>query len=335
MLLLTPLRCFFDIDDVVWYYCRMLFLVILVFALFASIFTLSKEALNYAEPFFFIGTRMGMAGILLLSHQWIFNKEAFKNIKLIHFYPLFLLGFFNIYLANATEIWGLQHMASSKVCLIYSLTPFAAALIAYIVLNEVLSFRKWVGMGIGFLGLAPIIFMQTSSEILSGTFWLFSLAEISIMIAVVSSVYGWVLLKKLITHYNYSFVFANGISMFLGSILILTHSYLSGESFNPLPVFEWQSFLFYTIVICVISNIICFNLYGFLLKHFSATFMAFAGLVSPFFASTYGWLFLNEIITWHFYVSILFFATGLTIFYLEEINTKYLFKKAKNKLAHV
>lgn len=296
----------------------MIIFVILLFALFASLFGISKATLGYTEPFFLIGSRMLFAGILLMSHQFIFNR---KNIhfKLNHLIPLFLLGFLNIYLTNIAEIWGLQHMISAKACLIYSLSPFLAALIAYFVLRETLNSKKWLGLCIGFFGLIPIFMTQSQSEKMVGGIASISLAEMALLIAVLCSVYGWTLLKKIINDYQYSPLMANGISMTLGGFLALCHSYLAGEAWTPIPVTEFKPFILNTIVMCIISNIICYNLYGFLLKRYSATFMSFAGLITPFFASFFGWLFLGETISWHYFASIALFSIGLTIFYQEEL----------------
>jgi drug/metabolite transporter (DMT)-like permease len=46
-----------------------------------------------------------------------------------------------------------------------------------------------------------------------------------------------------------------------------------------------------------------------------------AGLVTPLFASLFGWYFLDEEITWHFFASMALFSIGLTLFYLEELTT--------------
>jgi len=48
--------------------------------------------------------------------------------------------------------------------------------------------------------------------------------------------------------------------------------------------------------------------------------MTFAGLITPIFASLFGWIFLGEHVSWHFFVSIILFGIGLRIFYQEEIN---------------
>lgn len=305
----------------------MIVLVILLFALFASVFGLSKDTLNYAEPFFLIGSRMAIAGLLLLLHQYFFNRKSFQ-IKSRHLKNLFLLGLVNIYLTNMSEIWGIQHMASAKACLIYSLSPFLSAIVAYFILKEVLTPKKWLGLCIGFMGLIPIFMTQSHIEQNAGDLAFISLAEIALLTAVFCSVYGWTLLKKIINEYHYTPLMANGISMLLGGILALLHSYFSGETWAPLPVSAFGPFLANTLWMCLISNLICYNLYGYLLKHYSATFMAFTGLVTPFFASFFGWYFLDEVITWHYFASIFVFSIGLTIFYLEELKQEKLFPTA-------
>jgi len=295
----------------------MMFLVILLYALFGSLFGLNKGTLAYSEPFFLIGSRMFFAGLLLVGHQLIFNR-CNLSIKLSHIIPLFLLGFLSIYLTNVAEIWGLQHMISAKACLIYSLSPFIAPLIAYLVLKETLNSKKWLGLIVGFLGLIPVFMINSESEQLIGDIASISFAEIALLIAVSCSVYGWTLLKKIINDYQYSPLMANGISMLLGGALALIHSYFSGESWAPVPVTELKPFIQNTLWMCLISNIICYNLYGYLLKRYSATFMAFAGLVTPFFASLFGWFFLGEMITWHVFASIALFSIGLVLFYQGE-----------------
>ena len=306
-----------------------MYLVVLLFAMFASLFTLQKVTLNYAEQFFQVGTRMTFAGILLLGFVYLFDKQNFK-FKLSHAKVLILFSLAAIYVTNICEIWGINNMVSSKACLLYSLSPFLAALVAYVVLKEKLSGKKIWGMLIGFFGLLPITYTQTSSELNSGTFFIFTAAELAIFSAVLCSSYGWILLKKIISEYKYSPVMANGIAMTIGGMLALIHSYLAGENWNPVPVSEYKPFILYSLSMCLISNIICYNLYGYLLKRFSATFIAFTGLVTPIFASLFGWLFLHETITWHFFASIAMFSIGLTLFYQEEIKKGAVFLDANS-----
>ncbi len=262
---------------------------------------------------------MLFAGLVLLAYLVIRYKPKAIRIKAEHIGGIVLLAMSQIYLTNILEIWAIDHMVSSKACLLYSLSPFVSAAVAFLVLKETMSSKKMLGMLIGFLGLLPIIFAQTSDEIAGGTFLVFTFAELAMVGAVFCSVYGWILLKKVMQDYSYSPLLANGLSMTLGGLLALAHSYIAGEQWSPIPVNNMQGFILNTLVMCLISNLICYNLYGYLLKRFSATFMSFAGLVTPLFASLFGFVWLDEVITWHFFVAIALFTLGLVIFYREEM----------------
>ena len=71
----------------------------------------------------------------------------------------------------------------------------------------------------------------------------------------------------------------------------------------------------YSIALIIIANIICYNLYGYLLSRYSATFLSFAGFMTPLFAAGLGWLFLNEQVTWHFFATIFMVIFGLYLFH--------------------
>lgn len=295
-----------------------MYLVLLLFALFASLFTLQKETLNYAQPIFLIGIRMTFSGIILLGFAKFNTANNFK-LELKSIPSLLLLGIVGIYLTNMFEILGLYNMNSAKACLLYSLSPFISAPLAFLILHEKLSRKKWIGVLIGFLGFIPTIYTQSAEEIVSGKFFIFTTSEIFILGAVICSAYGWIILKKTLNQYNVTPIVANGASMLSGGTIALVHSYLSEEVWQPIPVNNLKMFLFYSLIMCLISNIICYNLYGYLLKRFSATFMSFSGLVTPIFATILGYLFLNEPIDKLYFISSIIFGIGLYLFYSKEL----------------
>ncbi|MGK5594596.1 MAG: DMT family transporter [Parachlamydiaceae bacterium] len=299
-----------------------MFLVVFVYALFASVFTTAKTALDYSQPLFLVGSRMLLAGFLLLSYQYFWRKEHFSfNRK--DWTKLFLLALFNIYLTNAFEFWGLKYLTSFKTCFIYSLSPFASALLSYFVFAEKMTPKKWLGMIIGFIGFIPILLNQTASEESTGHLLFLSWAEISVMMAALCSVYGWILLKQLVSKNQVSSIMANGASMFIGGALALCHSFCV-ENWDPVPVTEFAPFITCTLVLIFVSNFISYNLYGWLLKRYSATFMSFAGFTTPLFAAFFGWLYLGEIITWPFYLSAAIVFVGLALFNQEELKAEKL-----------
>jgi drug/metabolite transporter (DMT)-like permease len=73
-----------------------------------------------------------------------------------------------------------------------------------------------------------------------------------------------------------------------------------------------------------ISNIVCYNVYGYLLKKYTATFLSFVGLLSPFFASLSEWVFLKQTPSWGILSSSLIVVFGLWIVYKEELKQGYI-----------
>lgn len=295
--------------------------VLLLYAMFASVFTIAKTGLQYTQPFFFVGTRMALAGIILLAWQYYSDRQNFTFRK-AHLGQLLSLAIFNIYLTNVFEYWGLKYLTSVKTCFLYSLSPFLSALFSYFIFSEKMSWKKWTGLAVGFGGLLPLLINHSASEDLTGQFWIFSWAEIAVLGAVMTSVYGWILLRQLVRDGGYTPSMANGLSMLIGGGFSLVHSSLF-EKWDPVPVTEFLPFAECAILLIIISNLICYNLYGALLKRFSATFMSFAGFTTPIFTAVFGWIFLGEMVTWQYYLSLAIVFPGLLIFYQDELKRDY------------
>lgn len=304
--------------------------VIIMYATWTSVFSIGKLTLSVSPPIFLTAARMLLAGIILTGFCLIFKRSAFK-MKLRAWFSIGVLAIFSIYLTNVFEFWGLQHLSSAKTCFIYSLSPFFAALFSYIHFKEKMTKKKWIGMGIGFLGFLPVLFTRTGSEDTVGGFFIFSWPELAIMGAALCSVYGWVLLRLAVKDQNIPTTMANGISMLIGGFLAFIHSLLI-DTYNPLPVASGNLVTFTQgiLVMTFVSNIVCYNLYGYLLKRFTATFLSFMGLLSPIFASFTGWLLLGEAPSLTIFLSTSIVSLGLWIVYQAELKQGYIQKKEKD-----
>ncbi|MEX0672179.1 MAG: EamA family transporter, partial [Candidatus Babeliales bacterium] len=96
--------------------------ILILYALLAATFTLAWSVIHYAQPLFFLGLRMVVAGLLIVGFL-AFRKHSFFIRKK----DFLLFGgaiFFHIYLAYATEFWALQYISGAKTALIYNLSPF-------------------------------------------------------------------------------------------------------------------------------------------------------------------------------------------------------------------
>ncbi|GAB4187696.1 MAG: DMT family transporter [Simkaniaceae bacterium] len=285
--------------------------------------------LAYSPPIFLTAVRMLIAGSLLLFFISLRKRKEF-HLNKVQIFSLFVLGFFSIYLTNILEFWGLQYLSAAKTCFIYSLSPFFAALFSYLHFKEKITTRKIFGLLIGFLGFIPILTMQSDSENILSAFSILTWPELAIMGAALFSVYGWVVLRLIVKNHTVSPLMANGSSMMIGGIFALVHSYFF-EAWNPVPIAAGSSVKFVQgiLLITLISNILCYNLYGFMLKRFTATFLSFAGLLSPIFASLNSWMLMGEKPSWLIFLSTGIVSFGLWIVYKEELRLGYILRKKK------
>lgn len=298
-------------------------LILFMYALFSSSFSAGKILLNYASPILLVGLRMVPAGIILIGYQVARHQKLpkFNKNELILYAQIIVLG---IYAAYIFRFWGLKYLASSKTALLFNASPFFTALYSYIFFHEKMTRKQWLGLIIGFLGLIPILLSTSLTEQKIGEFLYISWPEIAILIAVALHSYGWIVVRQLVRNKEHSPAIVNGITFLCGGILAL----ITAPFFENLkPIDDVAPFVGWLSYVIVVSNIICYNLYGYLMKHYTATFISFAGFVVPIFAALIGWGFLNEKITWHFYVSCFIIFIGLYLFYKDELKYKALATK--------
>lgn len=285
----------------------MILLVFLMYALFASVFTVGKSTLQYVDPYFLTGLRMCLAGFLLLPfcRQFRITKKQL---------PLIVgLAFFNVFITNAFEFWALQYLQTAKASLIYSFSPLFAIVLSYFVFKERMNRWKWLGLAIGFAGFLPLAFQP-------GELGAFSLPELAITISSLTAVIGWLIMKRLLEQHNFSFITANVYSFFLGGIFCLISSYFLD---NRTAIQEWRPFLYGLLYITIIHNVICYNIYAFSLSRFSVAFMTFAGFTNPLFTAVYGYFFLNERVNLAFFFSLFLVFLGILIYSRQESKKPY------------
>ncbi len=299
-----------------------------MYAVWSTVFSFGKAVLGYAPPLFLTASRMLLGGLLLLGFLAL-SKPRLLQLQKKQWISIIFLAIFSIYLTNILEFWGLQYLSAAKTCFIYSLSPFFAALFSYFHFKERMNLRKWIGMGIGFLGFIPVIMTQTGSEDLFHIGGFFTLPTLAIMGAALFSVYGWVLLRLTVKDQEISPVMANGGSMLIGGLFALVHSFFV-DAWHPIPVASPHvpSFLQNVFFMTLLYNVVCYNLYGLMLKRFTATFLSFVGLLSPIFASLSGWLFLDEPISWVIFLSTAIVSVGLGIVYYAELKQGYIRRRA-------
>lgn len=294
----------------------MILLAVLEYAILASTFTIAKVAVGYADPLFLIGVRMIVAAPIMFMVHSLQRKSSFK----IHKRDLLIflaVSVFHIFLPFIGEFWALQYVSSAKAAITYSLTPFIAALLSFLLYKKTLTAKQSFGLCIGLLGLMPIFFSKDDIAHAAGEFLHISLPELVLLGSVTSASFAWFMVSDLMKR-GYGISFINGIAMFFGGIFSLLLWMYTSSDVNPIKQ-DGASFIFWVFLLVIVANVIGYNLYGWLLRHLSITFMSAIGFLCPVFASIYGVWLLNEQLGLSHLIAMLLVALGLGLFYQDEM----------------
>jgi drug/metabolite transporter (DMT)-like permease len=284
---------------------------IITFSLLASAITANKLVLCALPATFFVAIRMLVAGFFLTAYgfftkrlSWHFIKEDLLKIMIIAVATTFI--------PSLLKAYALRGLTSSKAALFGSLDPFVTTLYAYVLWHEKLSYKQWFGIICGFVAALLLITMTSCEQPLAA--WLkISLPELAALAAVFISRYGWIEAQAIIKAQTYRPAELNGLLMCAGGLYAFLSAYFAGEMYSTATLWSPAVLiaLGYTIVV---GNIIAYTLYGYLLKHHSATYVSLASLLVPLFVHFYGFFILGEPLSPVFFASLLVMFIGLLFF---------------------
>lgn len=301
-------------------------LIFLLSALSASTYTLGKALMAYTAPIFLIGFRLVVAGLFFLSAYFLSHKTL-PSLKKSDYWLLAQISLFSFYIGFIAEFWALNYMSSSKTAFLCSLSPIITGILSYLVFGEKMTMKKIIGLATAFIGIA-ITLLATASPTEGGSFFGISLPEFALLISVTSFAYGWIVLRKGLRHHELSGFFIKGVGMLAGGLGALATAYafetpVSAALWQWFPVSSLMPFLGLSLLLILIGNILCYLLYVYLFKRYTATIVTFGELTIPFFAALYGKLFLAESVPPYFLLSMALLLCGMFIFYREEKRLGY------------
>lgn len=136
--------------------CTMILVANLIWGASAPI---TKLTLVEVTPSVFLFLRMFMATVILLPFAWAYRVKMTLREQLF----VFLSGFFGVFLNIILFYGGMPAIPSINAPMIGAIGPLILALLARFLLRERLSTTKYLGMGLGFIGvlcisILPLVF---------------------------------------------------------------------------------------------------------------------------------------------------------------------------------
>jgi drug/metabolite transporter (DMT)-like permease len=292
-----------------------MYLVFFLYALLASTFSIGKMLVHILPPIFLISIRMIIAGTILSTAWYLFDRQV--KIKSSDWWLFAIVVLFHILLPFTSEYIALQYISPSSACLMYNLSPFISALFSYFIFQETMTRKKWVGFGVGIAGI--LFYLQSQCCIDLGFSW----PNLLMLLSVITSCLGWIFVRILVKNKGYSTMLVNGVAMFIGGWIALPISKLFQESVL-IEMTNIPHLVGLLALMILIANIIFYNLYGYLLTKYTATFLSFAGFVTPLFAAFFEWLMFGTIVPHEFFLTVCIVGAGIFIFYQEELKQGYI-----------
>lgn len=227
-----------------------LFLVLVFCLTWSSAFPAAKLAMTAGPPLLYLGTRFGIAALLLLGFAALRGRIA-AGVP----WPT-LLGLGVISQAGYQGLaWlAMRQISGGLATIIASLTPVLIAVLARPVLGETLTARKLAGVALGFAGAA---FVVRNRIVVTGE----DPGGIAIMVvAMVSMTIGTLIYKRVAPKVD--LVVAVGGQQVGASIALILGGLALGERFamfQPGPML-WATMVWFVVVVSILSFLLWFTL---------------------------------------------------------------------------
>lgn len=135
------------------------FLFSLGMVLVGSSVVIGKELTTQLPVFFTVEIRLLVSMIFFFLIVQI-RKEIFPQLDKKDYLVLFIQSATGILLYNVLLFYGLRYTSGVEAGIILSLSPIFAAIAAFILLKEKISYRRWIGVILAVLG---VVFINLNS----------------------------------------------------------------------------------------------------------------------------------------------------------------------------
>jgi drug/metabolite transporter (DMT)-like permease len=284
---------------------------LLLCLIWSSTWLFIKLGLETMPPFLSAGIRFFIAFLALAIYASILKLKFPRDIKSHLFFLLFGQAIFTI--SYGLVYWGEQYIDSGITSVLFSVMPFYTAILApKMIPEEHMTRNKTIGIFIGLAGTLLIFGGQLEIGISS---YLQALAMGGILVSPLFSAYGTILGKRAVKDFHpiilntLPLLYAS-LSFLLISLFFENHSLVQ---FTGMAIFSLS-------YLAIMGTAVAFVVYFWMLKNTSAVMMSSITFITPPLALIWGWLALDEPISWKLIAGMIIIFTG--IWFVRDVKLK-------------
>jgi drug/metabolite transporter (DMT)-like permease len=258
-----------------------------IYVIWGSTYLAIRFTLETLPPLISSGLRFFLAGIILYIFVRLTSKV--ENPTLPQWRSASIIGGFLILGGNGNVVLAEQYVPSGVAALIIATIPVWMVILEWLWLKQLPpSKTTWVGIGLGFLGVAVLIVPDLTSK----TFHLHPMGVMGLLLAALLWSIGSLYAKKL--DLPQSVILATSMEMIIGGMMMVCVGFIRGEWTSVhLELFSVKS------IVAFIYLTLCGSLWGFtayiwLLKNVGAVRVSSYAFVNPIVAIILGYMLAGE-----------------------------------------
>jgi len=256
---------------------------ILISTIWGSTWVVIKIGLDTLPPILAVGFRFFIASLVLWAIIKIKNIELLTDSKSFKLY--LFMSVFSYIVPFTLVYWAEQFIPSGLTSVLFAIFPFWVIIFSRFAFpNEKIGMYKFLGVLLGFIGIAVIFKDSLSFD--------FSSATLAILAAVASAIMQGgvaVVIKKHGGKINP--VSINFIPLLITGILLIPVS-LIFEDTSRLKI-SYDA-VFSILYLSTVGTVVVFSIYYWLMKKINVVILSLSSFITPIIAILLGWFFLNE-----------------------------------------
>lgn len=268
--------------------------------IWSSAFSAAKIALADCPPLLLLTARFLIAGAVVLGAAAAASGATWRGLSRRDLVKLSGLGIANNALYLGLNYVGMRSISSGLSALIVSTNPVLTALLAAVVLDERMTWRKAAGLLLGVGGVAFIVESRIAGGVDSPVGIMFTLA------ALLSMVGGTILFKRLAP--NGGLWIGNGVQNLAGGLALVPFAFTLERVGEITPSWRLVIALAYSaLLVSVVGYLLWFHL----LTTSGATAASAYHFMMPPLGMLFGWLLLGERVALADFIGIVPVALGI------------------------